>query len=134
MRIALKLGLLLAAIALATACGDENQGCHWIALTVTPPSATADHTATAPGNQAQFAANGVISSGCVVPACVNCTQGVTWSVSDPMNVSLSPVDGQSVVNATCMGATNGAVTVTATVPITSGSSQTVSGTASLTCF
>ncbi len=133
MRMALKAGLLCVMLLLA-ACGDGNKSCQWIALNVSPATATANHSAAAPGNQAQFAANGVVSSGCATAQCINCTPGVTWSVSDAVNVSLTPGPmGQSVVIATCLGATSGAATLTATVPVTSGSAQTVSGTATLTC-
>ncbi len=127
----LTLFLLLIATASAVACG--NSDCHLTAINVSPSSATADHSAAAPGNQAQFAANGEFSANCVQLACVNCLQGVTWSVSDPANVSLTPVTGQSVVVATCIANTSGSVTVTATAPVAAGSNDTVVGTASLTC-
>lgn len=127
------LSVLLAATVLATACGDEKQTCKWVALNLTPPSASANHTAASPNNEAQFAANAAPSSGCLVPECINCTPGVTWTVSDPVNVSISPVENQSVAIATCMGATASPVAITATAPASTGTTETVSGTATLTC-
>jgi hypothetical protein len=86
MHLRLKLVLLLTAVLVATGCAQQN--CRLTGLSVTPPSATADHLAAAPGNQVQFAANAVVPKGCVTTACVNCS-GQTWTVSDTVNVSIS---------------------------------------------
>ena len=123
-----RLSLLLAAALLTTGCG--HQDCRLIGLSVSPPGATADHTAAAPGNQAQFFASAVVPDGCATTACVNCS-GQTWTVSDPLNVSISN-NANDNGTATCLGTTNGAVTVTATVPAAAGSKQTVTKTAMLT--
>ncbi len=107
-----------------------------VGLNVSPATATLDHLGeqtTGLSNHTQFAANAVYSGRCMTLACVNCTSGVTWSVSDPVNVTLTPVQGQSVVTATCIGATVGPATITASVPASSGGSKIVTGTASLIC-
>lgn len=128
MRIYRILSLLLAVL-IATGCG--HQDCRSIALSVSPQDATADHTAAAPGNEVQFFANAVVPNGCATAACVNCS-GQTWTVSDPVNVSISNKANNNGT-ATCMGTTNGAVTITATVSGTAGSKQTLTKTATLTC-
>jgi hypothetical protein len=129
MSMAPKLGLLIAVVVLATSCGGEK--CQLVGLTVSPSTATADHAAPSPANRVQFAAQAEVPAGCVVIQCVNCV-GQTWAVSDPVHVSISN-NGSDNGTATCLGATNGAVTITATAPVTAGSNQTVSGTALLTC-
>jgi hypothetical protein len=133
-RLGLKAGLLFAALLQVTACGDVKQNCQITGLTVTPATATADHNALAPGNRVQFFAAAQVPKGCVSPACVNCVPGLVWSVSDPVNVSIAnnANDGTNGT-ATCLGATNGAVTITATALVVSGTNQTVSTKASLTC-
>ena len=123
------LSLVLVALLLTTGCG--HQDCRSIGLSVSPPSATADHTAAAPGNEAQFFASAVVRNGCATAACVNCS-GQTWTVSDPGNVSISN-NANDNGTATCLGTTNGAVTVTATVSATRGSKHTLTQTAMLTC-
>jgi len=123
--------LLVAAILVSLDCGNTQQNCDLTALSVTPSGATADHAVSSPGNQVQFFASPVTKSQCAAAACVNCW-GQTWTVSDAVNVSIS---NESLDNgtATCLGKTNGEVTVTATAPIASKSTQTVTGTAKLTC-
>jgi len=123
--------LFVAAALMCVACGNTQENCEFSGLSVTPSSGTADHALSAPGNQMQFAAAPVTKGQCAAGACVNCW-GQTWTVSDPVNVSIS---NESVDNgiATCLGKTNGAVTVTATAPVASKSTKTVSGTATLTC-
>ena len=128
----LKLASLFAAAVLISAgCGNANQNCNLTALSVTPPRATADHTVAASGNQVQFFAGPVTPKVCATAACVNCW-GQTWTVSDPVNVSISN-NANDNGTATCLGATNGAVTVTATAQVAGKSTQTVTGTATLTC-
>lgn len=127
-------GLLAAAVALCFAlagCGGNNAGrCNIQSINVTPGTATVDHTAAPPGNTMQFAAFAAsVPSGCAV-AQSNLTT-VTWSVSDPANVSIGATSGPSFGAATCKAATTGAVTVTATLNQTG--SAPVQSTASLTC-
>ena len=124
--------LLSAAILILLGCGTSAPNCILSGLTVSPASATEDHVAVAPGNQVQFFASPVITAkGCAIAACLNCS-GQTWTVSDAVNVSIS---NNALDNgmATCLGPTNGAVTVTATAPVSAKSSQTVTGTSALTC-
>jgi len=128
MHLRLKLVLLIAAILGGPGCSQQT--CRLTGLSVTPPTATADHLAAAPGNQVQFFANAVLPKGCATAACVNCS-GQTWTVSDTVNVSISNNPGNNGT-ATCLGATNGAVTVTATAPVGT-TTQTVIGTATLIC-
>jgi hypothetical protein len=125
----LKLVSLVTAVLIATACGQQN--CRLTGLTVGPPNATADHAAAAPGNQVKFFANAIVPKGCASAACVNCS-GQIWTVSDAVNVSISnnAIDNGTAV---CKGATNGAATITATVPAGNGSTHNITGTAALIC-
>jgi len=125
--------LLLAAALIWAGCGSDKQNCNLTGLSVFPSSATADHTAGAPGNQVQFFAEAVVPKGCMVTGavCVNCV-GQIWTVSDSVDVAISNNAGDNGT-ATCVGATNGAVTVTATAPAGTNKSQKVSGTAALIC-
>lgn len=123
--------LFVAAFLISAGCGDINRTCALTGLTVNPSSATADHALAAPGNQVQFFAGPVVKGQCAIAACINCS-GQAWTVSDPVNVSISN-NATDNGTATCLGATNGAVTVTATAPVSKNSTQTVTGTAALTC-
>jgi len=120
-----------AAVLVSVGCGDSQQNCDLTALLISPTKATADHAVSAPGNHVQFFAGPVVKGQCALVACVNCW-GQTWTVSDPINVSISN-DANDNGTATCMGATNGAVTITATAPVAGKSTQTITGTATLTC-
>lgn len=122
--------LVITAFLISVGCGGQ-QNCELTALSVSPSSATADHSVSSPGNQVQFFAGPVMKGQCAVPACVNCL-GQTWTVSDTVNVSISN-NANDNGTATCLGATNGAVTITATAPASNKSTKTVSGTATLTC-
>ena len=123
--------LAFTAALICAGCGNTQESCDLTALSVNPGSATADHAVSAPGNQVQFFAGTVTKNQCASIACVNCW-GQTWTVSDSVNVSIS---NENLDNgtATCLGKTNGAVTVTATAPTPHGSMPTVTGTAKLTC-
>ena len=124
--------LVMAAFLISVGCGGSQQNCELTALSISPSSGTADHTLSSPGNQVQFFAGPLLKGHqCAVPACVNC-MGQTWTVSDTVNVSISN-NASDNGTATCLAATNGAVTVTATAPISTQSTKTVSGTATLTC-
>lgn len=130
MKALIQLAVIAALIATLGSCADDKT-CNLVGLQVMPTSATASHLAQTPNNQVRFAANGDYEGKCVLLACVDCEPGVTWSVSDPANVSLGPSQsGISAVTATCIGATNGAVTVTATK---TASGRTLTGTATLAC-
>jgi hypothetical protein len=126
------MGLLLS-LAAAGCGGSAGGNCDITALSITPKSAVASHTAAAPGNQQQFIASPVLPKGCVPPPLP--FDFATWSVSDPVNVSISNLKDQTNGTATCNAATAGSATITATtnsgLPGTGGTP--VSGTATLTC-
>src|SRR5438128_89478 len=72
----------------AFGCGGAAD-CGPVGVSVSPNTATADHTAAQPGNQQQFVAfnSFPIKQGCpaITAAILN---NVTWSTSDPGNVSI----------------------------------------------
>jgi hypothetical protein len=122
----------------AAGCGVADQRCNTSVVdSVGPAAATADHLSAAPANQAQFtatAAPGATPEGseCAVPAII-VKLTPAWSVSDKINVKISSAQDATNGLATCVGATTGPVTVTATqVTASTGVSQIV-GTATLTC-
>jgi hypothetical protein len=122
--------LLLLASGLAGCGGTTTPKCGDIVqITVTPETATVDHTAAPPANSQQFRAFDVPPAGCSPR--ISSLSSATWSVSDPVNVSVSNVVGPTYGVATCKAATAGAVTLTAVVPATAGGN--VSATAALTC-
>lgn len=123
--------LFVAAVLVSLGCGNTQQKCDLTALSVSPSSVSADHAVSAPDNQVQFFAGPIAKGQCAAGGCVNCW-GQTWTVSDPVNVSISN-NANDNGTATCWGATNGAVTITATAPVAGKSTQTVTGTATLTC-
>jgi hypothetical protein len=120
--------VLLVALAVASCGGSSTHDCNMTAVSISPASAVANHSAAAPGNQQRFTPGPVLPAGCTPPPLP--FGFATWSVSDPVNVSISNAKDQTNGVATCNGATAGAITVTATA--TSGNG-TVSGTATLTC-
>src|SRR5881227_1697859 len=77
----------------AFGCGGAAD-CGPVGVSVSPNTATADHTAAQPGNQQQFVAfnSFLIKQGCpaITAAILN---NVTWSTSDPGNVSISNTQG-----------------------------------------
>lgn len=101
----LLLSLTFSALIAACSCGGGNNQCS-ITATVTPASATADHTAAPPGNQVQFALNSTAKGNCpLTPDAIG-----IWSSSDTVNVSIS---NQSTAGlATCLGPTASPVTIT----------------------
>jgi hypothetical protein len=87
-------------------CGGYGNTCT-VAAAVTPTTATADHSATAPGNQAQFSIASTATGNC--PAIAD--QLGTWSTTDMVNVTISnqaPTQGL----ATCVDATSSPVMIT----------------------
>lgn len=105
-------------------CGDKKN-CS-LRITVDPASTTVDHTAAPPGNSAQFTALGSFPSGCPLPPIP--ALKITWSVSDPADVTLTTnTPGGSQVTATCVNASGSSVTVTGSV------SSDIKGTAKLKC-
>jgi len=126
--------LLALPLAFAVACSADGGGdpCSPIpGARVSPQSATVDHQAAPPGNSQQFFAFAVASPGCVAPH--SNLLNVTWSVSDMTNVNISNAKDGTFGTATCIGATSGPVTITATLPAGANNGQSVKGTAALTC-
>jgi hypothetical protein len=122
-----------------TGCGVSGGGVNgksqlycMIALTVEPPTGSADHRAAAPGNQVKYAAwyGPTQGSSCLIPE-LDVTNA-TWTSSDPLDVQVSSAPGDTNGLATCTGATSGAATLTASYTPAAGSAP-VSGTATLTC-
>jgi hypothetical protein len=87
--------------------------------------------ATAPGNQAKFAAqlSTTYPAGCAVPAIVTAPYGI-WTSSDPLHINIDSTSGSTNGLATCTGPTNGAATLTA---MSSSSANALQATATLTC-
>ena len=83
------------------ACGGTSGDTCTITTSITPPSVTADHNATAPGNEVQFSLSSTVQGNCpLMPDFVG-----VWSTSDPVNTTISnqaPTQGL----ATCLNATS----------------------------
>lgn len=111
-------------------CGTSTDCSVAVSLAVAPPTATADHLASSPGNQVSFVASDVPPAFCPpTPGAVR--TDLKWSVSDPVNVTIGNTPGVDYGVATCKNATAGAVAVTASGTNTRNAS--ISGTATLTC-
>ncbi len=118
-----------------TGCGAAPPGCKVTGLNVdvSPASGvtTLDHAAKAPSNQQQFYAYAqTLETGdCVVSEALGPTAAI-WTVSDAVHVQISSANDSTNGLATCVGATNGAATVTGTV---TKEGFTATATSSLTC-
>jgi hypothetical protein len=102
-------------------------------MSVSPTSATADHTQAAPANQVKFQSivSPTASPGCAVPAWVM-TAAPAWTNPDPKDISIDSSSDASMNGlATCMGATSGPVTLTAS--FTLGTNAPVTQAVTLTC-
>jgi len=100
-------GVLVVSLVLSS--GASSASTCAILASVTPATATADHRAAPPGNEAQFRLYSQVTGNCpLVPD----TLGV-WSTSDAANISLTTTKAQSGnnVTATCLGATSGPATI-----------------------
>ena len=125
--IILRIVVLLLTLAIAS-CGVCRTG----VVNISPQSVAADHNAPAPGNSAAFTAWGSgAGDGCASTA--SNLGNVVWSVSDMANVSISNAQDSTYGVATCLGATSGTVTVTATLPADKNHGKTISGSGQLTC-
>jgi hypothetical protein len=85
---------------LMATCGGTSSDTCMITPGVTPPNATADHNAAAPGNELQFSLSSTVKGNCPLVAD---SVGV-WSTSDAANTTISnqaPTQGL----ATCLNAT-----------------------------
>jgi hypothetical protein len=97
---------LLLLCGLMAACGGISSDTCVITTAMTPPNATADHNATAPGNVVQFSLSSTVKGNCPLVADF---VGV-WSTSDPVNTTISnqaPTQGL----ATCLNATTAPATI-----------------------
>src|SRR5689334_11518587 len=104
-RLSLPAALALVSLLGLPGCGSSNT-CSVTAI-IAPKTATAVHSAAAPGNQVQFTLNSTVKGTCPLPA----DKAGTWSSSDAVNVSISNQAGTSGL-ATCLGATASPVTIT----------------------
>lgn len=119
--------LLTLTTGLLLSCGgytNNNQNCKPIALTISPASGSADHTAVAPGNQVQFSGMEQYPSGCAQPQVLPTLQ---WTTSDTTNTSI-PAGPSNPAVATCVNTTPQAATITGSLP-----DGSLKGTATLTC-
>lgn len=114
-------------------CGGHSttNNCTITAIEVFPNPATADHTAAPPGNSVHFGSFAIFGPNCSPPPPA-VFEAVTWSVSDPVNVSIDNTQGPNFGVATCKNATAGPITVTASGTLPSG--KPASASASLTCI
>ena len=113
---------LIAVVLLAVcivACGGSSTR-HLLSISISPPSANG---ANFPLGAVQFTATGTFDK---VPVTVT-SPTATWSISPSGIASIGTSDGF----AQC--ASTGTATITASAPVTQGSSTMVSGTATLTC-
>jgi hypothetical protein len=114
-------------------CGAGSPNCVYSTyLELSPKTATADHSAAAPGNQQQFTSeSGETAKGtdCAVPLVVEQVRPV-WTNPEPLEISISSANDSTNGLATCLAATNGPITLTAT---TGSGKSAATATASLTC-
>lgn len=106
MRCLLGRTLQVSCIFLATLCaGAANDSCS-ITTVITPLSASADHSAPAPGNQVRFVLASSVKGNCpMIPD----SRG-TWTTSDPENTTISN-DPNTAGLAVCLHATPNPVTI-----------------------
>jgi hypothetical protein len=127
--------IVIAVSGLLASCGGGTAATHCSikAIRVSPDSATVDHNAAAPGNSVQFLAFQTASDeGCAFAQ--SNLLNVTWSLSDPVNATISNSHDQGNANfgrATCVNASPAPITVMATAP--SGAGSNVSASATLKC-
>src|SRR5207244_400364 len=125
-----KLFAIVLVSAVLAGCGNSHV-CASGALNVSPQNAVADHSAPTPANSQLF-----LAFGAGLPA-GSATQSnlinVIWSVSDPIDVSISNTQGNAFGTASCINSTAVPVTITATLPASANHNRSVSGTATLTC-
>jgi hypothetical protein len=121
-------GLLLLLSVTVIGCGSTP--CKVTAISISPSTATIDHTSPAPGNQQAFSAfpnhNGCAALGVFLARYTD----AVWSSSDPTDAPISNTAGSTYGVATCLNAVNAPVTITAT---RTSSGQTLLGKATLTC-
>jgi hypothetical protein len=129
----------LALVALAASCGAGKTNCDgtFAGIAITPMTATADHSAAKPGNQATFIAFAQYnySGGCAIPAALQVLTA-QWTVSDTTDVTIANTPSDQVPGgiATCLSAVTPPVTVKAAATLPTGlPAGTFTATAQLTC-
>jgi hypothetical protein len=121
------------AVAALTGCAGGTSDCTFTqSFNVSPLTATANHSAAAPGNQVQFfstIAPKASAADCPVPLYIIAARPA-WTNPDPLDLTISNANDATNGTAVCNSATSGPVTLTANV----GSSATPSlQTVQLTC-
>lgn len=108
---------LLALVFLCTsmaACGGISSDRCMVTTAIAPVNATADHNATAPGNEVRFSLSSAVKGNCpLIPDFVG-----VWSTSDSVNTTISN-EASTQGLATCLSAT--------ATPATISNSGTVTG-------
>jgi len=96
------------------ACGGISSDKCVVTTAIAPVNATADHNASASGNEVQFSLSSTVKGNCpLIPDSVG-----VWSTSDPVNTSISNQASTQGL-ATCLNATP--------TPATISNSGTVTG-------
>ena len=107
------LSLVLLGASMAACAGVSSDRCV-VTTAIAPVNATADHNATAPGNEVQFSLSSTVKGNCaLIPDFVG-----AWSTSDPVDASISNQPSTQGL-ATCLSATP--------TPATISNSGTVTG-------
>jgi hypothetical protein len=123
------LAMLAAVVLVCGSCNSAGDG-SLKAIRVDPATATASASAATPNNQVRFVAWPEWNGG-FHPA--SNLGNVDWASSDPVNAPISNVRDVTHGVATCLQVAAGPVTISATAPKETGSSETITGTATLTC-
>ena len=123
------LAMLVVLVLIWGSCNSAGDG-SLRAIRVDPSTATVSATAAAPNNQVRFVAWPEWNGGFHPTSSLG---NVDWTSSDPQNVPISNVRDVTHGVATCLHSATGPVTITATAPKETGSSETITGTATLTC-
>jgi hypothetical protein len=123
------LAMLVAVVLVCGACNSAGDGSLG-AIRVEPATATASASAETPDNQVRFVAWPEWNGGFHPTSNLG---NVDWASSDPVNAPISNVRDVTHGVATCLHVGTGPVTITATAPKESGSSEIITGTAMLTC-
>lgn len=118
--------LLATAASVLLSCGGNGNSTNCAtptALTISPTTGSADHTAVPPGNQVQYSGALQYPAGCVLPTILPV---LTWSTSDTTDTSIGTPPNAGL--ATCLNATPQAATITGSLP-----GGSLKGTATLSC-
>jgi hypothetical protein len=127
------LATLLAVLSMG-GCGGRPDCSTYSVMSVGPITASANHSAKAPANSAQFQA-GITqqlvhpSSSCALPALAVAAEP-NWTVSDPGKATISSAKDLTNGLATCLASSSSPITVTATQP---SNPAALTATATLNC-